>query len=77
MTKAEVPEHLRELAAELPLTMTLGEAAKVLCLHPRSVQRMVAAGELRGMKTIAGASPARVIIPRSELMRWLAAHPAR
>lgn len=76
MTKAEIPDHLRELAAELPLTMTIRDAAKVLCMHSRSVQRMVAAGELRAMKTAAAGS-ARVIIPRSELMRWLAAHPAR
>ena len=73
---AEIPTHLRELAAELPLTMTLTDAAKVLCMHPRSVQRLVATGELRAMRSkLSGAS--RVVIPRSELIRWCAEHAAR
>lgn len=76
MTKAEVPDHLRELFAELPLTLNSDEAAKVLCMHKRTLRRMVASGELRAMRaTSTGTS--RVIIPRSELLRWMIEHPAR
>jgi excisionase family DNA binding protein len=72
----ELPEHLRELATTLPLTLSLQDAARVLCMHPRSLQRLVAAGELRAMRSkLSGAS--RVIIPRSELIRWFVEHAAR
>jgi excisionase family DNA binding protein len=77
MSKAEkIPEHLREVAAELPLLLTLEEAATALRMHHRSVQRMVAAGELRACRgKLKGAS--RVIVPRTEIVRWLVEHPAR
>lgn len=73
---AEVPDHLQELAAELPLTLTQQQAANVLCVHERTLQRMVAEGEIRGVRRqLSGRS--RVIIPRSEVIRWMREHSAR
>jgi hypothetical protein len=72
----DVPAHLRELAESLPLTLPLQDAAKVLCMHPRSLQRLVASGELRAMRS-RQTGAARVIIPRSEIIRYFVEHPAR
>lgn len=67
----EVPEHLRELAKELPLTLDLKQTAEVLKMHKRSVQRMIAAGEIRATRARMSRG-ARVIITRSEIIRWFA-----
>lgn len=72
----ELPEHLCELAAELPLMLGLEDAARALLMHPRSLQRLIAAGEVRAMRRkLSGAS--RLIIPRSEVIRWCVEHSAR
>jgi excisionase family DNA binding protein len=66
-----VPPHLRELSESLPLTLSPDEVAKVLQVTSRTVRRMVATGELHAVRSIASGS-ARYIIPRSELIRWMA-----
>jgi excisionase family DNA binding protein len=72
----EVPPHLQELATTLPVTMGLAEAAQALCVHPRTVQRMIRVGELQAMRPkLSGGS--RLIIPRSEIIRWCIEHSAR
>lgn len=71
-----VPDYLRELAEELPLTLDLKEVAGVLKMHERSVQRLVASGELRATRSkLVGGS--RLIFTRSEVIRWFAARGAR
>jgi excisionase family DNA binding protein len=73
---AEVPEYLRELVSELPVMVGIKQAAAVLNMHARTVQRILAAGEMRGIRPkLSGGS--RVIIPRSEIVRYLVEHPAR
>jgi len=72
----KLPEHLRELAEELPLTLDLKEAAAAMKMHPRTVQRLIASGELRATRSrLVGGS--RLIITRSEVVRWFAARDAR
>lgn len=72
----KIPEHLRELSEELPLTLDLKGAAEVMQMHPRSVQRLIASGELRATRSrLSGGS--RLIITRSEVVRWFAARDAR
>lgn len=71
-----VPAHLREASESLPLFLTMEEAAAALRVHVRTVQRIVADQEMAAMRSkLKGAS--RVIIPRSEIIRWLAEHSAR
>lgn len=73
---ATVPDYLRELVEGLPLMLTLQEAAGVLRVHPRTMQRIVADQEVVAMRgKLTG--PSRVIIPRSEIVRWLLEHSAR
>lgn len=70
------PPHLQDLAASLPVTMGLAVAAEALCMHPRTLQRMIATGEIRAMRyKLSGGS--RLIIPRSEVIRWCVDHSAR
>lgn len=72
----EIPDHFRELAEKLPLMIGLQDAAKAMSMHPRSLQRLIAAGELQAVRSkLSGSS--RVIIPRSELVRWCIEHAAR
>ena len=71
-----IPDYLRELAEELPITLDLKETASVLKMHERSVQRLVASGELRATRSkLKGGS--RLIFTRSEVVRWFAARSAR
>ena len=74
--KPKIPPHLEDMAASLPVTMGLAAAAEALCMHPRTLQRMIAAGEIRAMRSkLIGGS--RLIIPRSEVIRWCVDHSAR
>lgn len=67
----EIPEHLRELSERLPLTLTLKEAAEHMKMHKRTVQRLIADGELKATRSrLSGGS--RIIITRSEVVRWFA-----
>lgn len=70
-----IPEHLRDLAESLPLTLSLKEAAEHMKMHKRSVQRLIASGEIRATRSrLSGGS--RIVITRSEIVRWFAAHDA-
>ena len=69
---AEVDKFLRDLERELPVTMSLREVARALKCSPRTVSRLIAGGELRVVRALT-TSNARAIIPRSEVIRWLAA----
>jgi excisionase family DNA binding protein len=75
-TPKPIPAHLQELAEELPLTLSLKEAANALKMHTRTVQRLISSGQLRAMRAVlTGGS--RILIPRSELVRFLSERPAR
>jgi excisionase family DNA binding protein len=74
--EAQVPAFLRELAEKLPLTLTLQEAADHMKMHPRSVQRLIAKGTIRASRANTK-GPARLVIPRSEVLRWFAARVVR
>ncbi len=71
LAAVDVPAHLRELSETLPLTLAPDDVAKVLQITPRTVRQMVARGELNAIRSLASGS-ARYIIPRSELIRWMA-----
>lgn len=75
-TADTVPDHLRELNEELPLTLTLQEAASCMKMHVRSVQRLIASGELRATRSKLGGS-SRPVITRSEIIRWFASREIR
>lgn len=75
-TAPVLPDYLQELAEKLPLTLTLQEAAGHMKMHPRSVQRLIASGELRATRSrLSGGS--RIVITRSELVRWFASRESR
>lgn len=71
-----IPPHLQDLATSLPVTLGLAAAAEALCMHPRSVQRLIVAGELHAMRAKLSGG-ARLIIPRSEIIRWCIEHSSR
>lgn len=71
----KLPDHLRELAKELPITLNLAAAASVLCMHQRSLRRLIASGAIRATRSSLNGS-GRIIITRSEVLRWFADHPA-
>lgn len=68
---ARLPDFLRELERELPLTLSKREAANVLRMSVITIDRAIASRELRVVKS-GHARSARVIIPRCELLRWMA-----
>lgn len=75
-TRVHTADWLRILESELPLFLTVDEAAGVLRVHPKSIRRMVQCGELAAVRrTLSGS--ARVVIPRAELVRWCSEHSAR
>lgn len=67
----ELPECLKEIADALPLTLTREQAADVAKLSPMTIQRAVRSGAIKAIKT-SDARGARVIIPRSSFLQWLA-----
>lgn len=67
--EALAPEHLREVEAELPVIVTFDQTREVLQCSVRTLRDIVARGELRCVRRMKGA---RVLIPRSEVLRWLA-----
>jgi excisionase family DNA binding protein len=69
--EAITPAHLRELAAELPALLTFAQLRDVLQCHTRTLRTIIASGELRYVRRMHSGS-ARVLIPRSEVIRWLA-----
>lgn len=72
MSTLKLPECLHELARELPLTLTKEEACDVLRVTRITFERAVAAHELTVIKS-GPARQARVLVSRSELLRWMAA----
>lgn len=62
-----LPEALTELATDLPCTMNVDEACKVMLISERTFRRLVRKGEFRVIK---GGS--RVIVTRAEVLRWMA-----
>jgi excisionase family DNA binding protein len=67
---AVTPSHLREVAAELPVMMTFAQVRDdVLRCSTRTLRNIIASGELRCVRRMQGA---RVLVPRSEILRWLA-----
>jgi excisionase family DNA binding protein len=75
-TAEKVPDYLRELEAVLPLTMTLQAAAKHMCVHPKTLMRWIETGDIRATRA-AGKGSSRLILTRSEVIRWFSAHPSR
>jgi hypothetical protein len=67
-----LPECLNELAKELPLTMSKSQAATVMQMSIRTLERAMERGELVGMKSNPG-QRCRVIITRAEVLRWMSA----
>lgn len=70
-----VPSHLGELANALPLTLTAAEAAEVLHVSERQLRRMIRAGELCAYRRT-GSGSSRIIVPRLEVLRHMAARRA-
>ena len=65
-----VPAHLREVAATLPLMLTFADARAVMCTSVRTLRAILARGEVRSVRAKRSGS-ARVLIPRSEVLRWM------
>jgi excisionase family DNA binding protein len=71
-----IPDYLRELSEQLPITLDLKETAEVMKMHERSVQRLIASGELKATRSrLSGGS--RLIITRSEVVRWFMSRDSR
>jgi excisionase family DNA binding protein len=71
-----IPLHLRELVSELPITLDLEEAAKVMKMHTRSVQRLVASGELKATRS-KKTGGSRLIFTRMAIAMWFVSRDAR
>lgn len=69
----KIPEHLRDVADALPPLATVPEATAVMRLCSSKVRQLVARGELRAVRSSPTGS-ARLLIPRSEILRYLGAH---
>jgi hypothetical protein len=67
----DVPAELREVALSLPLMVDTHLAATICSCTDRTIRDRVRRGELQGVRHGAGSAP--VLIPRMELVRWLAA----
>jgi excisionase family DNA binding protein len=63
-------DWIAEVLAELPSLCTVAEAARLLRMSPRNVQRKLATGELHSVRgKHAGSSPN--LIPRASLEKYL------
>lgn len=60
-----------EIFGQLPALVTMPEAAEALRVTTRTVQKLLARGELRAAKLAGGSS--KLLIPRAELERLVAA----
>ena len=67
---AKIPECLHDVAAELPLTLSRTQAAEVLNMSCRTLDRCIERGEIRAIKSSTGRG-ARVTVPRAEVLRWM------
>jgi excisionase family DNA binding protein len=65
-------DWIQETVAELPPLATVKEAAAVLRTTPRNLRRHVASGRLRAIRA-EGNGSSRVLFPRAEIARFLAA----
>lgn len=63
-------DWISETVADLPPLTTAAEAAKALRTSPRNLRRHVAAGRLKSLRAEESGS-SRVLIPRSEIVRFL------
>lgn len=66
-----LPEPLRELAEQLPVTMNKQDAALLMSVSTRTIDRAISEGKLRVMKT-SDTKGGRVVITRAELLRFMA-----
>lgn len=71
----KLPDHLRELET-LPITMGLAQAAKVLNISTRTLQRWIEAGDVQAVRFKRTGS-SRVTVTRAEVIRLLSENPAR
>ena len=65
------PAWIQDLAASLPPMLSLAETAELLRIHERTVHRMLRDGRLRSIRRVP-LPGARHLIPRAELVRYLA-----
>lgn len=73
VTSDPLPEFLEDIARNLPLTLSTEELAQVLRVSRRTAQRIMSSGAVRTIRTMSTGS-ARVMVPRSEVLRWLTQH---
>lgn len=66
-----IPAALHDTARSLPPMVTVARAAELCGCSHQTIRDRVARGELRGTRSRGGSN--RVLIPRSELVAWLAA----
>lgn len=66
----EIPEHLVDVAKALPPLATIPEACAALRMGATTVRGLVRAGQLRAIRSSPTGS-ARLLIPRSEILRYL------
>lgn len=68
-----LPDQLAELAKELPLMMSKADLAMVMTVSTRTIDRAIARGELKVMKSTRGRA-GRVVITRAEALRFMSEH---
>lgn len=72
----EVPVYLEDLRASLAPLLLVGEAAEAMRMHPRTLQKFIARGVIKAVRAQQAGS-SRVLVPRSEVIRFLTERPSR
>jgi len=69
------PDHLRDVEAALPPLATIAEARAALRYGDSTIRQLIRSGQLRAIRSTPTGS-SRLLIPRSEIIRFLCERPA-
>jgi excisionase family DNA binding protein len=72
MAAEQLPDWLEDAARSLPIMLSIEQACAELHLSRSTVTRLVSTRALRAVRTAANRA-GRVLIPRSEILRYLQA----
>jgi excisionase family DNA binding protein len=65
------PDWIADAVASLPPIARIEEVAAVIRMSRHTILRLIARGQLRAVKGASASGPARVLIPRAEVARYL------
>jgi len=74
LKEIEVPPHLREQFDAMPLNLLVPEAAEIMRCSVTTIRRRIEDGMLQA---ICGGKGSAVLIPRTEILRFMIERPAR